>query len=404
MKVTKVQQKLRKIPQQPAHAVTEPLVSYVVLSAVGHGVAILGMVVGVWLWGQVDYFKPSSHMVTLVEGPLTLEATQAGGDGRSPSKPSKVDRLGEPGEPPPPAPVKAEAAPPAPPLPPTPQAVAEPPKEVLKPQEEAPKEAPKKPPEPKAEAPKEAPKVTETAKKPPEPKAEVAKEESPPPKNAMTLPKPQESKPSPAVQPAPPPSSAAVTEARQAIERLRERQAREAQERAEALRTQQQAVAARQVVEQLRERQTADMQAQQQAAEQRLAALRSRFGSGGTGGGTGSGGPDGSGPGGGAGGLGGGLSRIRLQAYQDLVREKVIGAWILPLPREEARKLQATALLTVSREGQVARLQLFQTSGNSLFDESLLRAIKQASPLPPLPEDYQGEFLEVEMRFRASES
>jgi TonB family protein len=166
-----------------------------------------------------------------------------------------------------------------------------------------------------------------------------------------------------------------ATEARQAIERLRERQTREAKAQAEAL------------------------QAQQQDVEKRLAALRARFGIGGTGGGVGIGGD---------GGVGSGtlsqLQRIRLQAYQELVREKIIDAWILPMPQEEARKLQATALMMVSREGQVAHLELLQPSGHPLFDESLLRAIKRAAPLPPLPEDYTGAFLEVEMRFKARQS
>jgi colicin import membrane protein len=266
-------------------------------------------------------------------------------------------------------------------------------------------EPPPKPPAPKVERSKEPLKVVEVPKKPPEPKAEAPKEEQAPPKGAMSLPKPPEPK-KPAVAPPAPSPPPAAADARQAIERLRERQAREAQAQAEALRSQQQAIVARQSVEQLRQRQEREaqekmaLQAQQQAVEQRLAALRSRYGSGGTGGGTGSGGPGGSGPGGGVGGQGGGISQVRLQAYRDLVREKVTEAWIVPMPREEARKLHATATLRVSREGQVDRLQILQTSGNPLFDDSLVRAIKQASPLPPLPEDYQSTFLEIEMRFR----
>jgi TonB family protein len=49
----------------------------------------------------------------------------------------------------------------------------------------------------------------------------------------------------------------------------------------------------------------------------------------------------------------------------------------------------------------VTRLELLQASGNPLFDDSLLRAIKQAEPLPVLPEDYGGKILEVELRFSA---
>lgn len=413
MRVTKVPPQHRQVLPRPVESARTSLLGPVVLSAAVHGVVALGMIGSVWLWGSTPLYQPPSHMVTLVDGPLTLDATQIGGDGKAPGKPNKAAGLGDPGEPAPvppaPAPIQAEAELPAPQLPAPPKAEPEPAKEVPLPPKVEPEppraivEAPKKPPEPKAELPKEPPKAIEPPKKPASPKVEVPKEEPVSPKGAMTLPKPAESKPTPA----PPASSpTAVADARQAIERLRERQARETQSQAETARRQQQAVAARHTVEQLRERQTheeqtrSEIQTQQQAAEQRLAGLRSRYGSGGTGGGTGTGGPGGSGPGGGAGGLGAGLSRIRLQAYQDLVRERVKDAWILPMPREEARKLQATAFLMVSREGQVVRLQLLQTSGNPLFDDSLLRAIRQASPLPPLPEDYQGASLDVEMRFK----
>jgi TolA protein len=171
----------------------------------------------------------------------------------------------------------------------------------------------------------------------------------------------------------PPPATAA--EARQAVDKLRARQAQEAKVQAEVT------------------------QAQQRAAEERLAALRARYSSGGTG----SGGPGQGGTGGGATGPAD-LRGIRMQAYQEWVYEMIRAAWILPMPLEEARKFQATALLTVSRDGHVTRSQLLKTSGNPLFDESLLRAIKQADPLPPLPEDYQGESLEVELRFKPRES
>src|SRR5262245_14013367 len=127
MKASKVPQKLRKVPPQPAEPEREPFASCVVISAVVHGVVILCMVGGVWLWGDSVLFKPPAHMVSLVDGPLTLEATQAGGDGKPQGKPNKSAALGEPGEPLPPPPpaapaVKAEQALPEPKLPPPPKA------------------------------------------------------------------------------------------------------------------------------------------------------------------------------------------------------------------------------------------------------------------------------------------
>jgi colicin import membrane protein len=99
-----------------------------------------------------------------------------------------------------------------------------------------------------------------------------------------------------------------------------------------------------------------------------------------------------------------GLRQVRLTAYQERVRTQIIDAWILPIPPEQSRDLQATVFFRVVRDGRVEQLHLVQASGHPLFDASLIRAIKRASPLPVLPADYPGEMLEVEMRFRARES
>jgi TonB family protein len=250
---------------------------------------------------------------------------------------------------------------------------------VGKPQASAPqKEAPPAPPVqdrqaaaapvPIAEPPaKPAPAVAE--KLPAPAKTPVsAKEQAP----EMTLPAPPD-KPTPPAKQRPetsqraaPPRAATVTEVRSQIARLRERQAREEKER------------------ERREK------AQRRTAEQRIAALREQVTSGeGTEVGTGT---------------ATGLQRIRLQAYQERVREKIIDAWILPLPPEEAHNLQAIALLFVSREGQIEHLEIVQPSGNPLFDASLQQAIQRAVPLPALPDDYPGKRLEVEMRFSSGDS
>ncbi|MCZ6874523.1 MAG: TonB family protein [bacterium] len=127
-------------------------------------------------------------------------------------------------------------------------------------------------------------------------------------------------------------------------------------------------------------------QIQQPIAEQRLAALRERYSSHGES-------------------ISGtkiteNLHHVRLRVYQESVRERVVDAWILPLRQDAVRNLQATALLTVDREGRITKLELLKASNNPLFDESLLRAIRQVEPLPALPEDYGGTFLELELHFK----
>jgi TonB family protein len=79
------------------------------------------------------------------------------------------------------------------------------------------------------------------------------------------------------------------------------------------------------------------------------------------------------------------------------VEEKVKNAWSVP---PQSKGLQAIVFLAIDRAGHVEQLRIEKKSGNVLFDESLLRAIKQAAPFPPLPDDYAGRLFERDMVFR----
>jgi TonB family protein len=235
-----------------------------------------------------------------------------------------------------------------------------------------------------------------------------------PPPEAMTLAQKD-------TKPAPPPT-ATPSEAQQKLAKLRERQAE--QETAET----KTATAAQQRVAQLREQQAQQEAAEQrvaglraeqterQAAQQRIAALRARVSSGESGedGGSSGSGTAGTGsgstaPGGGrgtgnsgAGGIGtGGLSGIRLRSYEAELQAKIKNAWDIP-PRSKG--LQATFFLSINRAGQVEQARLVRGSGNALFDESLQKAIKQAQPLPPLPEGIPDRTLNITLNFRDSSS
>lgn len=217
-------------------------------------------------------------------------------------------------------------------------------------------------------SPKKAPSVPPKAKATP-PKSKTA---APKPNQGMTLPEAakatKKSPPKKAPKPKPKqtaPKVAAASEAQSAVKRLRQRQARQ---EAQQQRTE---------------------QARQQAAAQRVAALRARL-------------ADQTRPGEDPAGVR--MQQIRLQSYQAYVREKIIDAWIIPLPPKERRGLQATAFLLVRRDGSVEHVHIVQSSKNQLFDDSLLQAIRRAAPLPELPKEYAEELLEVEMRFSDRES
>ncbi|MCP4716218.1 MAG: TonB C-terminal domain-containing protein, partial [Deltaproteobacteria bacterium] len=62
-------------------------------------------------------------------------------------------------------------------------------------------------------------------------------------------------------------------------------------------------------------------------------------------------------------------------------------------------QLEAIVLITINRNGTVVRSAFEKKSGNSHLDRSVIRAIKKASPLPPLPAGFRENNLELGIRF-----
>jgi TonB family protein len=60
---------------------------------------------------------------------------------------------------------------------------------------------------------------------------------------------------------------------------------------------------------------------------------------------------------------------------------------------------QPTAVFEISRNGQVRALAIEKSSGNPLYDQAALRAITEAIPLPPLPEEFKEAFLRIHLGF-----
>jgi TonB family protein len=98
--------------------------------------------------------------------------------------------------------------------------------------------------------------------------------------------------------------------------------------------------------------------------------------------------------------LAGRLSSIRLRNYQAELMAKITDAWKIP---PQSQGLQASVFLLVNRAGQVEQVHFVHGSGNTLFDDSLQRAVTQAQPLAALPEDYTGRAIEVTLHFRDTE-
>jgi len=65
---------------------------------------------------------------------------------------------------------------------------------------------------------------------------------------------------------------------------------------------------------------------------------------------------------------------------------------------------QPQVVFEIGRDGKVTGLKVEKSSGNSLYDQAALRAITEATPLPPLPADFKDAFLRVHLGFNYSGS
>ncbi len=67
-----------------------------------------------------------------------------------------------------------------------------------------------------------------------------------------------------------------------------------------------------------------------------------------------------------------------------------LGAWIgsqwqIPEMLKKNRNLKTTVAVTIRRDGTIADLQIEQKSGDPFFDQSVMKALQSASPMPRFP-------------------
>lgn len=100
----------------------------------------------------------------------------------------------------------------------------------------------------------------------------------------------------------------------------------------------------------------------------------------------------GPGEGGGFGGFGGYLRILRQRIWSEWTEQAVYGS-----------KEVCVVGLTVSRNGDVTDIRVEQASSNPFYDNVALRAVRNASPLPPLPSSFPRNTQRFRIKFRLLE-
>jgi periplasmic protein TonB len=83
--------------------------------------------------------------------------------------------------------------------------------------------------------------------------------------------------------------------------------------------------------------------------------------------------------------------------YIDRMKMLIGQRWLRP---QAANGVNATVSFVINRDGTIRDAKNEILSGNGTFDRAALRAVLEASPLPPLPFGYNGTYLGVHLTFR----
>jgi colicin import membrane protein len=111
------------------------------------------------------------------------------------------------------------------------------------------------------------------------------------------------------------------------------------------------------------------------------------------------GGGAGSGIGSGTGtGSGGGTPE---QVYGGMVEAKIKREWALPQNFSKGKsQLETIIVVIIERDGRVQKSWFEKKSGDALYDQMAMRAIKKAEPLPPVPRAITANTFVIGIRFR----
>lgn len=94
---------------------------------------------------------------------------------------------------------------------------------------------------------------------------------------------------------------------------------------------------------------------------------------------------------------------MKMKVYYSIIWSRIKEQWVLPKGILTDENLEAIIDAKILRNGKLTDWNFEKKSGNKYFDESVVKAIKKASPFPPLPEWFDDSMVELGIRFHSSE-
>jgi TonB family protein len=87
---------------------------------------------------------------------------------------------------------------------------------------------------------------------------------------------------------------------------------------------------------------------------------------------------------------------IDFSSYMKKLQKRIKKNWNPP-KREESKSI--TIIFIVDKKGDFPYTKILKSSNDQLFDEAAIKAIKDSAPYMPLPDDYNGDNVDIEFKF-----
>jgi periplasmic protein TonB len=88
--------------------------------------------------------------------------------------------------------------------------------------------------------------------------------------------------------------------------------------------------------------------------------------------------------------------------YIEAVKNRIYGnwqQWTIDAAARASRTMHCAITFTINRDGSVKDAHISESSGNSSYDNSALRAVLSSNPVSKLPNDYSGGFVIATLDF-----
>ncbi|MEW5735351.1 MAG: cell envelope integrity protein TolA [Thermodesulfobacteriota bacterium] len=93
-----------------------------------------------------------------------------------------------------------------------------------------------------------------------------------------------------------------------------------------------------------------------------------------------------------------------MDLYNLEMKDQITRKWAYPpAMAKDPSRLVVEILITIERDGRISEITLVSRSGDSAFDDSVLRAVRLSDPLPPLPSSFREKSRSVSIQFKATD-